>query len=112
MQLPLAQFGSRSGKHPYSPGIVREVPQTASGPCTIPATPDQRDNHRKENVAGHALVRYPVSVTAHSGELMRAVNTRHVNTDQTLIVRKRLQVLARELVKIRASEPRGAGEYR
>ena len=93
--------------------IVREVPQTASRTVYETAPRGIKGiDHRKEYVAGHALVRYPVSVTAHSSELVRTVNTRHVNADQTLIVRKRRQVLARELVKIRAPKPRSAGEYR
>ena len=65
----------------------------------------ERVDHRKQHVGGDALVRDPVAVATCAGELVRTVHAGHVDADEALVVRERLQILARELVETRASKP-------
>src|SRR5262249_2372284 len=62
-------------------------------------------NHREQHIAGDVLVRDPVTVATHAGELVRAVDVGHIDADQALVARQRLQVLARKLLETRPSKP-------
>src|SRR5262245_54732862 len=62
-------------------------------------------DHGEQHVAGDALVRDPVAVAAHAGQLVGALHAGHVDGDQALVAGQRLEIFARQLVEARASEP-------
>src|SRR5262249_12911641 len=92
-------------------GVVGEGPTPrAPPPGTAAAGPVEGVDHREQQVAGDALVRDPVAVAAYAGELVGTLDTGHVDGDQTLVARQRLEILARQLIEARPAEPRGAGQ--
>ena len=65
----------------------------------------ERVDHRQQHIAGDALVCNPVPMSTRAGELVRAVDAGHVDAHQALVASQRLQILARELVEARATQP-------